>query len=100
MIQEYEAPGALSTEKVERGLVTETSRPDFMSYILAANPSKGGVTREEIHWNAATFISAGSETTATILAGATWYLLENSTCLAELNNEVRTAFASATDVSL
>lgn len=100
MKQEYADHRALSTEKVERRLATETTRPDFMSYILASNPAKGGMTRDEIHRNAATFISAGSETTATILAGATWYLLKNPDCLKRFTQEIRSAFASVEDIKL
>ena len=100
MLQEYADHRKLSTEKVEQRMASETTRPDFMSYILAANPSKGGMTREEIHWNSATFISAGSESTASILAGATWYLLKNPDCLARLSQELRTAFNSAEDIKL
>ena len=100
MKQEYADHRRLSTEKVEQRMGLETSRPDFMSYILAANPTKGGMTREEIHWNSATFISAGSETTASVLASATWHLLKNPECLARLVTELRTAFESAEEVNL
>ncbi len=100
MKQEYADHRKLSAEKVDRRMASETTRPDFMSYILASNPSKGGMTDEEIRWNSATFISAGSESTATILAGATWYLLKNPDCLAKLNEEIRTTFNSAEDINL
>ena len=100
MIQEYAEHRKLSTEKVNQRMAWETTRPDLMSYIMASNPSKGGMTREEIEWNASTFIAAGSETTATILSGATWYLLQNPAYLAKLNHEIRSTFASSDDVKL
>jgi cytochrome P450 len=57
------------------------------------------MTREEIVANASTFILAGSETTATLLSGATYHLLCNPEKLARLQNEVRTAFSSIGDIS-
>ena len=90
----------MATEKVERRIETATSRPDFLHYILAHNDDKGGMTREEIHRNAAIFINAGSETTATSLNGATWYLLQNRDCLAKLVGEIRAAFRTRDDISI
>lgn len=44
-------------------------------------------------------ILAGSETTATLLSGAVYYLLKNQEWLTKLQQEVRTAFASDTEIT-
>ena len=44
-------------------------------------------------------IIAGSETTATLLSGATYYLLRNPDALAKLNREVRSAFSSDDEIT-
>lgn len=64
----------MAREKVDRRLGTATSRPDFVSYILRHDDDEKGLSREEIYANMSSIIAAGSETTATLLAGATWYL--------------------------
>jgi cytochrome P450 len=43
---------------------------------------------------------AGSETTATLLAGVTYLLLENPECLAKVTDEVRSAFRSEEEITL
>ena len=90
----------MAAEKVERRLETATTRHDFLSYILAHNNEKRSMTREEIHNNAALFISAGSETTAASLNGATWSLLLNRDCLTRLNEEIRAVFRTRDEINL
>ncbi|KAL9631419.1 MAG: hypothetical protein Q9204_004235, partial [Flavoplaca sp. TL-2023a] len=90
----------MSREKVERRLEKTTDGPDFMSYILRHNGTKGSMSREEMHVNAATFIAAGSETTATLLAGAVWSLLRNPTYMDRLQPEIRSKFQAADETRL
>ncbi|KAL8715846.1 MAG: hypothetical protein Q9220_000513 [cf. Caloplaca sp. 1 TL-2023] len=100
VIQQHTDHRRLSKEKVQRRLESNTTRPDFMSYILRHMGTKGGMSREEIEPNAATFIAAGSETTATILAGAVWSLLHNPANMVQLQNEIRSKFSRAEDIKL
>ncbi|KAL8766416.1 MAG: hypothetical protein Q9209_006792 [Squamulea sp. 1 TL-2023] len=90
----------MSKEKVERRLNRATDRPDFMSYILRHNGTKGGMSRDEIHVNTAVFIAAGSETTATLLAGAIWSLLLNRSYMDRLQQDIRSKFLSWEDIKL
>ena len=90
----------MSKEKVNRRLDSDTARPDFMSYIIRHNGTKGGMTREEIQLNSAVFIVAGSETTATLLCGAIWSLLDNPLYLERLQGEIRAKFSRAEDIKL
>jgi cytochrome P450 len=50
--------------------------------------------------NSKTLIVAGSETTATALAGATYLLATNPAVLEKLNDEVRGAFATEDEIDL
>ena len=66
----------LSGLKVERRLKRETDRPDFMSFVLRYNDDRS-MSEKEMKANAALLILAGSETTATLLSGCTYFLLSN-----------------------
>ena len=89
----------MTTEKVRTRLAIGTSRSDFMSYILRHNDEKG-MTVPEIIVNANLLILAGSETTATLLSGATYHLLRNPTALYKLNNEIRNTFMAEDEITL
>ena len=90
----------LAAEKLERRMNAETVRPDFMSYIMAHNDSKSGMTQEEIVSAAETFISAGGDATGGSLCGFTWYVLQNRDCLQKVQDEVREACKNRHDVNL
>lgn len=49
--------------------------------------------------NSSTLIVAGSETTASLLTGLSFYLLKNSRVFERLSEEVRNAFANSEDVT-
>ena len=63
-------------DTVDRRVNRTTDRKDFLHYILAANDEKG-MSRAEIDVNAFSLSTAGSESTATLLTEATFYLLTN-----------------------
>ena len=58
------------------------------------------MSREEIKLTAAVIMVAGSETTATVLSGATYYLLRNPLALRQAQEEVRSAFKSRYEITL
>jgi cytochrome P450 len=90
----------LTARTVRRRLESrDGTREDFMSYILRHNDDKG-MSPLEIVENANVLIVAGSETTATQLSGATYYLLKNPDKYARLVHEIRTAFDSEDDITL
>lgn len=55
---------------------------------------------EEMASTASLLIIAGSETTATLLSGATYYLATNPEVLAKLTAEVRGAFPTEDDIGI
>lgn len=58
------------------------------------------MTREEIISTARVLLIAGSETTATLLSGATYYLLTNPEILGKLQAEIRGTFQAENDITL
>ncbi|VUC29101.1 unnamed protein product [Clonostachys rosea] len=76
-----------------------TEREDFMSYILRHNDEKG-MTENEIIENSNILIIAGSETTATLLSGASFYLLKNPEKMQKVVQEVRSSFTSEANITI
>ncbi|TKA75602.1 hypothetical protein B0A49_03864 [Cryomyces minteri] len=90
-----------AAERVEARIARETHRKDFMWYILRHNEKdERGLSRQEIYSNAGLLIGAGSETTATLLTGTTYYLLKNPRVMQKLRSEIRSAFDSDADINI
>jgi cytochrome P450 len=58
------------------------------------------ISFEKLSANAFILILAGSETTATTLSGATYFLLTNPDALSRLQHEVRSTFKSADEINI
>jgi len=85
-------------ERIERGNV---GRQDFMDYILRHNGDEAkGLSKDEIAANAPTLITAGSETTATLLSGVTFMLLTNRDKYDKLVREIRDRYASEDEINM
>ncbi|KAK4445140.1 cytochrome P450 monooxygenase rdc4 [Podospora aff. communis PSN243] len=86
-----------SIERVKRRLQLPAARPDGQVDIwtrVLSQPEGRGLTPEKMYSNAAIFMLAGTETTATLLSGVTYYLLRNPEKLTRLKGEIRGAFAA------
>lgn len=86
---------AFSSDRVNTRLAIETDRPDIWSYILRhakSNKEVKGLSLEQMYSNSSSFMIAGTETTATQLAGLTFLLLKNLRIMEKLTNEIRSAF--------
>jgi cytochrome P450 len=55
---------------------------------------------EELEGNATILIMAGSETTATLLSGVTYFLLTNPHAIKRLEEEVRSTFSSEDEINV
>ncbi|KAF3395109.1 Isotrichodermin C-15 hydroxylase, partial [Talaromyces pinophilus] len=89
----------LSFEKArKRAELGSTEKPDFMSYILRHN-DENGMTLDEIGENSNVIIVAGSETTATLLSGTTFWLLKNPKVYRKLVDEIRSSFTTEEDIN-
>jgi cytochrome P450 len=89
-----------SVEKVRRRLARKTTRPDFTSYIIKHGHGGRGLSLPEIDANAGVFVLAGSETTAALLTGCTYYLLQHPEKYVRLVREIRGAFAQVSEIKL
>ncbi|KAL2850682.1 cytochrome P450 [Aspergillus pseudoustus] len=75
------------------------NRGDFMDSMTRNRGDKDGLTDDELVANANILIVAGSETTATLLAGVTYFLLRNPESLRKVVTEVRSAMQTESDIS-
>jgi len=66
---------------------------------LQQKAEEGELSRAALYENAITLVVAGSETTATLLAGATYLLCRNSEVLNKVRSEVRSAFKTDSDIT-
>lgn len=73
-------------------------RGDFMDSMLKNRGQQDGINDKELISNANVLIVAGSETTATLLSGVTYWLLRTPEALAKVSNEVRSAFNSEDEI--
>ncbi|KAF4436168.1 hypothetical protein F53441_13312 [Fusarium austroafricanum] len=88
-----------SEDRVNHRLLHGSNQPDVWNLVLQAKEGRG-LTLEEMHSNAEIFMLAGSETTATLLSGAVYYLLTNPDKMKILVEEIRGSFTNAEDMTL
>ncbi|KAJ3578918.1 hypothetical protein NPX13_g1649 [Xylaria arbuscula] len=74
-------------------------RPDFLEGLLRKKEELK-LDQARLTMNASLLILAGSETTATLLTGATYLLATNPQALRKLEQEVRSAFKSDEEITL
>ncbi|KAG9668571.1 benzoate 4-monooxygenase cytochrome P450, partial [Aureobasidium melanogenum] len=94
-----------SSDRVDRRLACDPGRPDLWTEVLRRSDdgmgdATAGMSLREMHANAAVFMMAGTETTATLLSGLTYYLLISPDKLAKLVAEVRGNFTSESDITV
>ena len=70
-----------------------------MDYMMRSRDEKSHMSHSELAANADLLMIAGSETTATLLAGVTFWLLKTPAALRRLTQEVRSTFDSDTDIT-
>jgi averantin hydroxylase len=87
--------------QIEERIKLGTGRGDFWDNVIEKSDfEKGiGMSKPEMVANASVIVLAGSETTATLLAGTTYLLLKHPEIYKKLNEEVRTAFKSEDEIN-
>ncbi|KAH8597622.1 cytochrome P450 ClCP1 [Bisporella sp. PMI_857] len=86
--------------KLKKRLQQSIDRADIISYILRHNDEREGMTLGEIESNANHMTIAGAETTATLLAGVTYYLLKSPEVLERVTAEVRGTFKDEHEITM
>lgn len=83
-------------ERIDRDPV---ERDDFMSFILR-HKDENLMTRDEMVENSTILIVGGSETTASVLSGTTYYLATNRPVYNKLVNEIRGTLEKEEDITI
>ena len=89
----------LSIAKVNKRFETTTDRGDFLGAILKHAGSEKEMTQGEIYSNAALLIMAGSETSATAMAGCIYHLAKHQGVLDRVRTELQSNCASEMDIT-
>ncbi|RDW68613.1 cytochrome P450-20 [Coleophoma crateriformis] len=84
--------------KVMKRLKKTDKMSDFMSYII--NNEAAPLSNLDLTLMASAFIVAGSGTTASALAGTTFFLLRNPECYQRLVGEIRSSFLAEEDITM
>ena len=85
---------------VDHRVSSNVERIDFLSYALQQKSDKEFMTREEIEATSTILIIGGSETSATLLSAATYYLLTNPHVLQKLVAEIRGEFQKEEEINM
>jgi cytochrome P450 len=87
------------TRRLERGRASEGI--DLWDLVLEQEEQgKKGLERGEMDVNAGLFMVAGTETTATLLSGLTYLLLDCPEAMKKLVTEIRTKFILSDDITM
>lgn len=86
------------SERLSNG--NQHGRPDFVDSMSRGKGTAAEISETEMANNAVMLLMAGSETTSSLLAGLTYYLLRNPRVLEIVQREVRTTFADESDISI
>lgn len=89
-----------SVDQVNKRLEAKTERPDIWGLVLRQGELGRGLSLKEMHSNAALFMGAGTETTATELSGLLYLLLKNPAKMAKLSGDIRGAFRYDEDITM
>ncbi|KAF2768179.1 cytochrome P450 [Teratosphaeria nubilosa] len=89
-----------SVARVDRRLEKKDARPDIWGLVLEKEGHDGALSRREMYANCNIFMMAGTETTATLLSGLTYYLSASPAKLARLTNEIRSTFQDETEITI
>uniref|UniRef100_A0A0B7KBH0 Uncharacterized protein n=2 Tax=Bionectria ochroleuca TaxID=29856 RepID=A0A0B7KBH0_BIOOC len=87
----------LTNEKLRRRMELGAERPDLIEGLLRKK-DEWGLTMSRLSSNAGKLIIGGSETTATLLSGVTYYLAMNPAALEKVTNEVRSTFKTEDEI--
>jgi cytochrome P450 len=87
------------TKRLEKGRASEGV--DLWTLVLEQEEKgKQGLTRPEMDANSSAFMMAGTESTASMLSGLTYLLLENKDKMGKLVKEIRSTFGSTEEISM
>ncbi|EAQ88706.1 hypothetical protein CHGG_05325 [Chaetomium globosum CBS 148.51] len=86
-------------KKLRHRLDMDQERNDLFEGLMSKR-EEWNLDLQRLQSNATLIAAAGSETTASLMAGVTFHLLQNPEALEKLNKEVRSAFKSADEITI
>jgi cytochrome P450 len=89
-----------SVDQVNKRLEAKVERPDIWGIVLRQGELGRGLSLKEMHSNAALFMGAGTETTATEVSGLLYLLLRNPVKLERMVKEIRGALRTDEDITM
>ncbi|KAJ5382509.1 Cytochrome P450 [Penicillium concentricum] len=86
---------AMSMEKAKGRMARPVGRPDFLEHFMQTTDA---LSEADVCANAVAMIGAGGDTTATLLSGTTFFLLQNPQLLTKLSLQLRQCFKSESEI--
>jgi hypothetical protein len=103
MARKRDAFLAMGMELTQKQIAVEKpsayQKHDFFSYMMSTENSEKSMTYGEMVTNATVFMIAGSESTATLLAGTILSLLKNPAKMDKVTKEIRDAFETEDQIT-
>ncbi|KAL0933736.1 cytochrome p450 [Colletotrichum truncatum] len=96
-IRERQVHEDFTKAKLQRRMELGQDRPDLIEGFLKKKDD-WNMTFDKLKANASILIIGGSETTATLLSGVTYFLLMNPEALRKLTEEVRSTFKNESEI--
>lgn len=96
LMAKFDSHSEMTKEKALRRKESKVDRADFVSNLIKP---ENNITDEELFGNCGTLIIAGSETTATVLSSAVYFLLKNPAAMSKLVSEIRSDFKQSSDIN-
>ncbi|KAK0629555.1 cytochrome P450 [Bombardia bombarda] len=89
----------MASDRVDKRIERGSDQPDIWNLVESAQEGQG-LSLKEMHSNGEFLILAGSETTATLLSGLTYNLIQNPIVMQTLTREIRSSFAKESDIAM
>ncbi|KAJ5190082.1 hypothetical protein N7472_009096 [Penicillium cf. griseofulvum] len=83
----------VTMEMAQQRIRAGSGREDFVTHLLRENNEKTGMTIPELELASSIFMTAGSETNATLLCGCLYYAMHDRQVWTKLSTEIRTEFS-------
>ncbi|KAE9366288.1 cytochrome P450, partial [Stipitochalara longipes BDJ] len=100
LISSREKGAQFTKERVDHRISSATDRLDFLGHIFRHDGKETEMSRGEIDATSAILVLGGSDTTATLLSGTVYYLLQNPRVMQKLVAEIRESFINEDQINM
>ncbi|KAI1958160.1 hypothetical protein LOZ58_005275 [Ophidiomyces ophidiicola] len=99
MVGQWKKQFEVTTDMARKRIAAGTGREDFVSHLLRENTEKDGMTIPELEISSSIFMTAGSDTNATLILGCTYYILRDRKLWGKLCHEIRDNFTKESEIT-